>query len=72
MKRQEVVWGLSKTTDGCHALDALAEGIWLYRQLPDAQLILSGGVLPGRNTPAAVIMAAFANSMGVPPEDILN
>ena len=52
-------------------ISRMAEGIRLYRALPEARLILSGGVLSDQARPIADLMADFAIAMGVPDEDIV-
>lgn len=49
----------------------VAEGIRIYRELPEARLILSGGVVRQSDGPIANLMADFARAMGVPDRDIL-
>jgi uncharacterized SAM-binding protein YcdF (DUF218 family) len=49
----------------------MAEGIRLYRTIPGAKLVLSGGVPEGKVRAAAEIMADFARAMGVPDADIV-
>jgi uncharacterized SAM-binding protein YcdF (DUF218 family) len=49
----------------------LAEGIRLYREIPGARLILSGGVVRQHDGPVAHLMADFAKAMGVPERDII-
>jgi uncharacterized SAM-binding protein YcdF (DUF218 family) len=51
-------------------LASLVEGIRLYRQLPAATLVLSGGKVFNR-TPSAEVMAAVAHLLGVPPADVV-
>jgi uncharacterized SAM-binding protein YcdF (DUF218 family) len=51
-------------------LASLVEGIRLYRQLPAATLVLSGGKVFNR-TPSAEIMASVAHMLGVPPADMI-
>ncbi len=49
----------------------LAEGIRLYREIPGARLVLSGGVVRQHDGPVAHLMADFAKAMGVPERDIV-
>jgi len=49
----------------------MAEGIRLYREIPGARLILSGGVVRQQDGPVANLMADFARAMGVPDRDIV-
>jgi uncharacterized SAM-binding protein YcdF (DUF218 family) len=51
-------------------LASLVEGIRLYRQLPVATLVLSGGTVFNR-TPSAEVMASVAHMLGVPPDDVI-
>jgi uncharacterized SAM-binding protein YcdF (DUF218 family) len=51
-------------------LASLVEGIRLYRQLPAATLVLSGGKVFNR-TPSAEVMASVAHMLGVPPDAII-
>jgi uncharacterized SAM-binding protein YcdF (DUF218 family) len=51
-------------------LASLVEGIRLYRQLPAAKLVLSGGTVFNR-TPSAEVMASVAHMLGVPPDAII-
>lgn len=44
----------------------MVEGIRLYRELPGAKLVVSGGVLRAGDRPIADLMADFAKAMGVP------
>jgi uncharacterized SAM-binding protein YcdF (DUF218 family) len=48
----------------------LAEGVRMYRELPGARLIVSGGGRPS-GLPEAPAMAKVAESLGVSPQDIL-
>jgi len=52
-------------------LGRLAEGIRLYRQVPAAKLIVSGGVVNRGNGPVSGLMADFLRQMGVPADDIV-
>jgi len=49
----------------------IAEGIRLYREIPGAKLILSGGVVRQQDGPVANLMADFVRAMGVPDRDIV-
>jgi uncharacterized SAM-binding protein YcdF (DUF218 family) len=49
----------------------MAEGIRLYRLLPGAKLIFSGGVMRKGDKSVAGIMADFVHQMGVPRQDIV-
>ncbi len=49
----------------------LAEGIRLYRLLPGAKLVLSGGVLREGDKAVAGIMADFCRQAGIPAEDLI-
>jgi len=49
----------------------MAEGIRLYREIPGARLILSGGAVRRQDGPLANLMADFARAMGVPDRDIV-
>jgi uncharacterized SAM-binding protein YcdF (DUF218 family) len=49
----------------------MVEGIRLYREIPGARLILSGGVVRQQDGPVANLMADFARVMGVPNQDIV-
>jgi uncharacterized SAM-binding protein YcdF (DUF218 family) len=49
----------------------LAEGIRLYREIPGAKLVLSGGVVREHDGPIAAMMAEFAGVLGVPARDLL-
>jgi uncharacterized SAM-binding protein YcdF (DUF218 family) len=51
-------------------LASLVEGIRLYRQLPAATLVLSGGSVFNQ-TPSAVVMASVAHMLGVHPDDVV-
>jgi uncharacterized SAM-binding protein YcdF (DUF218 family) len=51
-------------------LASLVEGIRLYRQLPAATLVLSGGIVFNR-TPSAEVMASVAHILGVHPNDMI-
>jgi len=53
------------------AVSRIAEGIRLYRELPAARLILSGGTVRRQDRPTADLTADFAMAMGVPKQDIV-
>jgi len=48
----------------------MAEGVRLYRLMPGAKLVFSGGVLRKGDKSVAGIMADFVQQMGVPRQDI--
>lgn len=52
-------------------LARMVEGIRLYRELPGAKLVLSGGVPRGDDKPVASLMADFGKAMGVEVRDII-
>ena len=52
-------------------ISRMVEGIRLYRDLPGARLIVSGGRLGEEEGPIANLMADFAKVMGVPNRDIV-
>jgi uncharacterized SAM-binding protein YcdF (DUF218 family) len=60
-----VISQLSSTT-----LVRLVEGVALYRSLPGAKLILSGGAVFDA-VPEAEVMARVARSLGVSPQDLV-
>jgi uncharacterized SAM-binding protein YcdF (DUF218 family) len=49
----------------------MVEGIRLYRELPGARLIVSGGILSHQDRPIANLLADFAKAMGVPNRDVV-
>jgi uncharacterized SAM-binding protein YcdF (DUF218 family) len=49
----------------------IVEGIRLYRQIPAAKLLMSGGTLREGDPPISRLMAEFAGAEGVPQEDLL-
>ena len=51
-------------------LASLVEGIRLYRQVPAATLVLSGGTVFNQ-TPSAAVMAEVAHLLGVPQDAVL-
>jgi uncharacterized SAM-binding protein YcdF (DUF218 family) len=59
----------SNVTD--ETLCSTAEGIRLYRLLPGAKIVFSGGVLRKGDKPVAGIMADLAEQMAVPATDIV-
>jgi uncharacterized SAM-binding protein YcdF (DUF218 family) len=52
-------------------IGSISEGLRLYRQLPDAKLIMSGGVVREGERPLAASMSDFLQQMGVPAGDII-
>jgi uncharacterized SAM-binding protein YcdF (DUF218 family) len=54
-----------------HTIGNMTEGLRLYRLIPDAKLITSGGVARSGDKPVAALMADFLRQMGVPPEDLI-
>ncbi len=63
---QSVVSNVSEET-----LGRIAEGIRLYRQIPGAKLIVSGGVVHRGDRPIAEIMASLIQQLGIPAGDII-
>jgi uncharacterized SAM-binding protein YcdF (DUF218 family) len=53
------------------SLERLVEGVRLYRQIPDAKLLLSGGVSDTKETSEAAYLAKVALWFEVPEEDIV-
>ncbi|MCI0419547.1 MAG: YdcF family protein, partial [Acidobacteria bacterium] len=49
----------------------LVEAVRLYKRVPKARLIVSGGVVRFGEKPIAELMAEFLLSMGIPAQDIL-
>ncbi len=49
----------------------LSEGLRLYRIIPGAKLITSGGVARSGDKPVAAIMADFLQQMGAPAKDLI-
>src|SRR5262249_55264497 len=49
----------------------LVEGVRVYRLVPKARIVVSGGVLRKGERPIAELMADFILSMGIPRQDIL-
>ena len=54
-----------------NSLSRLIEGISLYKSIPGARLLLSGGAVSGLGDPEAVTMKKAAVSLGVPSQDIV-
>jgi uncharacterized SAM-binding protein YcdF (DUF218 family) len=52
-------------------IGTITEGLRLYRLIPDAKLITSGGIVHMGDKPVAANMAAFLQQMGVQPEDLI-
>jgi uncharacterized SAM-binding protein YcdF (DUF218 family) len=54
-------------------IGSVTEGLRLYRLLPGAKLIMSGGAVQGGGSdkPVAALMADFLQQMGVPSADII-
>lgn len=52
-------------------ISRMVEGIRLYRELPGARLILSGGIVRDEDGPIARLMADFGREMGVPDQDMV-
>ena len=52
-------------------ISRVVEGIRLYREIPDAKLIVSGGIIRHQDGPIGNLMADFAKVMGVPNQDII-
>jgi uncharacterized SAM-binding protein YcdF (DUF218 family) len=53
------------------SISRMVEGIRLYRELPGARLIVSGGILRRQDRPIADLLADFAKAMGVPNRDVV-
>jgi len=53
------------------SLYRLTEALRVYRSLPKARIVVSGGVLRQGDKPIAKLMAEFLLSIGTPPEDVL-
>jgi len=53
------------------ATSRITEGIRLYRDLPAAKLVVSGGPLHRQDRPVAGLTAEFAIAIGVPQQDIV-
>jgi len=56
---------------GTETLSRMVESIRLYREIPDARLIVSGGIVRQKDGPIANLMAEFTTTMGVPRQDIV-
>jgi uncharacterized SAM-binding protein YcdF (DUF218 family) len=54
-----------------HTICTMSEGLRLYRLLPGAKLIMSGGVGRKGERPVAAAMSDFLQQMGVPAPDIV-
>jgi uncharacterized SAM-binding protein YcdF (DUF218 family) len=52
-------------------MGSLTEGLRLYRLIPGAKLVTSGGAVREGNKPVAAMMAGFLQQMGVPSADII-
>jgi uncharacterized SAM-binding protein YcdF (DUF218 family) len=52
-------------------IGSMTEGLRLYRLLPGAKLVMSGGILRAGDRPVGALMADFIRQMGVPASDIL-
>ncbi len=52
-------------------MGSMSEGLRLYRLLPGAKLIMSGGVARSGEKPVAAMMADFLQQMGVPAKDLV-
>jgi uncharacterized SAM-binding protein YcdF (DUF218 family) len=52
-------------------LCTMSEGLRLYRLIPGAKLILSGGAARPGDRPVGAVMADFLHQMGVPAKDLL-
>ncbi len=50
---------------------SMSEGLRLYRLMPGAKMIMSGGVLRDGERPVAAIMSEFLQQMGVPASDVI-
>jgi uncharacterized SAM-binding protein YcdF (DUF218 family) len=50
---------------------SMSEGLRLYRLLPGAKLITSGGIVREGEKPVAATMAEFLQQMGVPPAELI-
>jgi len=56
---------------GAETISRMVESIRLYREIPDARLIVSGGIVRHKDRPIANLMAEFATAMGVAKQDIV-
>jgi len=54
-----------------HTICNLTEGLRLYRLIPGARIILSGGTLRAGDRPVSSLMADFLEQMGVPAEKLV-
>ncbi len=54
-----------------HTIGNMTEGLRLYRLVPDAKLITSGGVARSGDKSVAALMADFLRELGVPPKDLI-
>jgi uncharacterized SAM-binding protein YcdF (DUF218 family) len=52
-------------------MGSMTEALRLYRLIPGARLVLSGGVARKGEPPVAAMMAEFLQQMGVPHEDLV-
>ncbi|MBZ5494913.1 MAG: YdcF family protein [Acidobacteriia bacterium] len=52
-------------------ISRMVEGIRLYRELPGAKLVFSGGVVHKQDKPVASLMGDFSKTLGVPDTDIV-
>ena len=50
---------------------SMSEGLRLYRLLPGAKMIMSGGIVRDGEKPVAAAMSEFLQQMGVPAPDII-
>jgi uncharacterized SAM-binding protein YcdF (DUF218 family) len=50
---------------------SMSEGLRLYRLLPGAKMIMSGGIVRDGEKPVAAAMSEFLQQMGVPATDIM-
>ncbi len=54
-----------------HTICNAVEGLRLYRLVPGAKLILSGGIVRKGDRPVSAMMADFLQQMGVPASDLI-
>ncbi len=52
-------------------ISTLSEGLRIYRLLPGAKMIMSGGVVREGEKPVAAAMSEFLQEMGVPVQDVI-
>ncbi len=52
-------------------MGSMSEGLRLYRLIPGAKLLMSGGVIRSGEKPVAAMMADFLQQMGVPAKDLI-